>query len=120
MSEDQVLLACEQEMEKHGLLDRGWTYGIHHHRNQVGVCSDDRKMIAISHKYAASNTEYAIIMVIRHEIAHALVGGWHDHDEVWRQCCLRIGGNGQEYFYGFDASKTGKQTVIHLGCDSGR
>ena len=120
MTEQQVLEALEEEMSKHGLLDEGWTYGIHHRKNQVGVCSDDMRLIQISHKYAAANPDQAIIIVIRHEIAHAIVGDWHGHDEVWRSCCLRIGGDGQQYFSGFNASRTGKQTPIHLSCDAGR
>ena len=33
--------------------------------------------------------------IVLHEIAHAIVGGHHNHDKVWKDCCINLGGNGK-------------------------
>lgn len=39
------------------------------------------------------NNVEAIKRTVLHEVAHAIVGASHNHDEVWVNCCKSIGGN---------------------------
>lgn len=36
--------------------------------------------------------------IVLHEIAHAIVGNRHNHDKVWKDCCINLGGNGKRYY----------------------
>ena len=46
-----------------------------------------------NNKYIASYEDYEedIKDTVLHEIAHAIVGGIHHHDCVWKACCNKIG-----------------------------
>lgn len=48
------------------------------------------------------NTREEVNDLILHEIAHALVGGDHGHDEVWKAKCVEIGAR-PERCYGLNA-----------------
>jgi len=87
-------------MERHGLLEQGWSYQLDNYSKQFGVCCENRRLISVSKKLAAINPPNETRNTILHEIAHALVGCWHWHDEVWVSCFLRIGGDGKEFGYG--------------------
>ena len=97
MNGDQVLQLLEEEMEKHCLLDYGWTYQLDEDKKQFGCCCFEWRVISISRPLAVSNTENHALNTIRHEIAHALVGEGHWHDEVWRLKAIEIGCNGEEF-----------------------
>jgi hypothetical protein len=59
--------------------------------NVYGMCYYKEKKIALS-KYVAINGRFLIVSeVVRHEIAHAVVGPGHGHDKAWRQACKIIG-----------------------------
>jgi hypothetical protein len=104
MKPQEVLDLLESEMEKNGLLAEGWTYGLDGTRMQFGVCSDTRRYIGISRRLATINPDHHTRLCILHEIAHALVGTQHNHDRVWAECCVRIGGDGKE-FYGCEVQQ---------------
>lgn len=36
--------------------------------------------------------------IVLHEIAHAIVGNNHNHDKVWKDCCINLGGNGKRCY----------------------
>ena len=42
--------------------------------------------------YCSSKAKKTIVI---HEIAHAIVGAKHGHDEIWRQKDIELGGNGK-------------------------
>jgi predicted SprT family Zn-dependent metalloprotease len=91
------------EMRQHGLLAEGWTWKFDRAKNRRGQTSwrynDDgsikRRWISLSENFVRLNNEDRVLATIRHEIAHALVGGTHGHDAVWQAKCREIGGNGQ-------------------------
>ena len=50
-------------------------------------------IIRISYPFASINEWNITKSFVLHEIAHALTPG-HNHDDLWRQACLSIGGDG--------------------------
>src|SRR5581483_6001841 len=81
-------LACRL-LVQHGLAD--WNFCFNHRKIYMGVCRHSRKRIELSRHFVEVNSDELIRDVILHEIAHALVGPMHGHDDVWRQKCLEIG-----------------------------
>lgn len=62
---------------------------------RFGACYVTRKLIKISGRLGALNPKFVVSRVIKHEIAHALAGLFHHHDNLWKQICLAIGGDGK-------------------------
>lgn len=56
-----------------------------------GWCDYERRTIGLATKLVQSGDEKEIIVVIRHEIAHALVGYSDGHGVQWRTCARKIG-----------------------------
>jgi predicted SprT family Zn-dependent metalloprotease len=80
-------------MARHGL--RGWEFGFNRRKRQLGICYDPHRglpgRIELSIYFVEKNPDEEIRDTILHEIAHALVGTHHGHDEVWQAKCLEIG-----------------------------
>jgi predicted SprT family Zn-dependent metalloprotease len=72
-----------------GLHD--WAFGFNRRKQQMGLCSFDFKRIELSIHFIERNPEAAIRDTLLHEIAHALVGPGHGHDQAWKQKCVEIG-----------------------------
>jgi len=49
----------------------------------------------MSAKLSAINPKSVVERVIRHEIAHALLGSEHGHNWLWKHTCKAIGGDGE-------------------------
>lgn len=75
----------------HGLTARGWAFGFNRNKRRLGVCKQDDRRIELSEHYVLRNDRDHVIDTILHEIAHALVGTQHGHDDVWKAMCLRVG-----------------------------
>ncbi len=69
----------------------GWEFGFNNSKRMLGVCKEGEKRIELSRVYVAQNTERHVQDTILHEIAHALVGVKHGHNQVWRDMCKRVG-----------------------------
>ncbi|HEY9676922.1 MAG TPA: SprT-like domain-containing protein [Drouetiella sp.] len=69
----------------------GWDVRLNKNKRQLGVCRENIKRIELSEHYVTMNTREMVIDTILHEIAHAIVGVQHGHDEVWKEMCRRIG-----------------------------
>lgn len=80
-------------MTQHGLTD--WRFTFDNARARFGVCRPDRREIGLSRRLTALSTEDEVRNTLLHEIAHALVGPGHGHDEVWRATALAIGCDGK-------------------------
>jgi predicted SprT family Zn-dependent metalloprotease len=80
-------------LDEHGLHD--WTVVFDRAKRRAGVCRPGRREIGLSGPLTAIHPEAEVRDTILHEIAHALVGPRHGHDEVWRATALRIGCTGQ-------------------------
>lgn len=76
-------------MSEHNLA--GWSFGFNSARRQLGVCKEHCKRIELSRHYVLHNPAEHVVDTILHEIAHALVGTKHGHDNVWRSMCRQLG-----------------------------
>lgn len=81
-------------LEKHGLTQQGWRFAWDGARRRAGLCHYATKTIRLSRHYVDLNvTERLddVIDTILHEIAHALTGPGHQHDNVWKEVCVQVG-----------------------------
>jgi hypothetical protein len=79
-------------LKKHKLA--GWKFSFDSAVRRYGCCNYSKKRITISKKLTAVREEVNVKNTILHEIAHALVGPGHKHNEVWRRMAIKIGCNG--------------------------
>lgn len=79
-------------MREHGLA--GWRLTWDRARTRAGHCRHDRHEISLSTPLTRLNGEDEVRETVLHEIAHALVGPAHGHDETWRETARRIGCTG--------------------------
>ena len=82
-----------QKLMEYELLD--WHFGFDLAQNRGGVCRYGRKEITLSVTYCLNASRDEVIDTVLHEIAHAMVGPGHQHDNVWRKAALKIGCNGE-------------------------
>ena len=80
-------------LDEHGLAD--WSLVFDRAKRRAGICRYARKEIGLSGPLTALHPEAEVRDTILHEIAHALVGARHGHDDVWRATALRIGCSGR-------------------------
>lgn len=81
------------EMRKHGL--RGWSFEWMRAKHTFGLCQHHKKTLKLSGVFVDCNDEATVLLVIRHEIAHALMGPGFGHGKEWRALCIKIGGDGK-------------------------
>ena len=75
---------------------KDWKLSIDYRgKTYLGICRYRNKLIQITHNYLSkkdvSITSY--LDTINHEVAHSLTKG-HNHDKVWKEKCISLGGNG--------------------------
>lgn len=80
-------------MAEHGLDD--WGFSFDNARTRFGVCRPSRREIALSRHLTLLSDEDEVRNTLLHEIAHALVGPGHGHDDVWRAKALALGCDGR-------------------------
>ncbi len=78
-------------IDSYGLT--GWSFKFNKSKRMLGICKAGTKRIELSYAYVFKNDESHVRDTILHEIAHALVGVEHGHDEVWKEMCIQIGCN---------------------------
>lgn len=100
----------ESLMEEHRLFEKGWTYTLDRAKRRLGQCDPNMKTISLSAEHVFHHDRHSIKETVLHEIAHALVGPGHGHDEVWQAKAVELG---------TPPTKCGTHTsnVIHLGHD---
>ena len=77
----------------HGL--EGWRVEFDTAKRRAGVCRYGDRVIGLSGPLTRLHAETEVRDTVLHEIAHALVGPAHRHDEVWRATARRIGCSGR-------------------------
>lgn len=82
---------AEELMRRHGLID--WTFALNTRKRTLGICYETSRRIELSIRFVEHNDIDQVRDTILHEIAHALVGVDHGHDEVWRDMAFTIGAN---------------------------
>jgi len=78
-------------MARHSLFTEGWQFKFDNAKRRFGVCKHGRKVIGLSKPIVLLNDVLEVRDVILHEIAHALVGSGHGHDNVWKAKVKEIG-----------------------------
>lgn len=77
---------------KHELQLEGWYIVIDNKpKRRLGQCRPRLRQIGLSKQVLTRCRWEEIVDTILHEIAHALVGAGHGHDEVWKAKCREIG-----------------------------
>lgn len=76
-----------------GGLTPGWEFGFNLDRARAGVCRFEERRIEVSVSFCHRAGPEKVEKTILHEIAHAIVGLEHNHDAVWNEINLRIGGD---------------------------
>lgn len=89
MNRADVARLARDLMDAHGLHD--WDFAFDRGRRRAGACHHSRRAITLSAALTSQYDEATVRDVVLHEIAHALVGAAHGHDEVWRAMARRIG-----------------------------
>ena len=72
-----------------------WSFQFDNGRKRAGSCQYGTQVISMSYEFAKYAPADEIQDTILHEIAHALVGEAHNHDEVWRAKAMAIGCSGR-------------------------
>lgn len=86
-------------MKEHG-VDEDWTFAWSRSIINFGMTKTQWRRgvyhneILLSKPLTEVMPSRAVDNIILHEIAHALVGLHHNHDRVWREKHLALGGNG--------------------------
>ena len=91
MDKIAALSMARRMMDAHGLND--WHVKFDRATRRFGLCTYSTRTISISAPLTALNNEDEVVEVVRHEIAHALVGPGHGHGAVWRAKARAIGNN---------------------------
>lgn len=81
--------------ETYGLNEKGWKFYFNDNRSRLGVCKEYEKTIELSIFHCEQNPFDAIRNTIIHEIAHAVVGCHHMHNDVWRKKAIEMGCTGE-------------------------
>jgi len=82
----------------HSLTD--WNVAFDNAKRRLGRCKFRIKTISLSLPFIIVTTKSEIKDVMLHEIAHALVGSGHGHNEVWRSKAIEIGCTGLRTYKG--------------------
>jgi predicted SprT family Zn-dependent metalloprotease len=80
-----------QLLDEHGLTD--WDLRFDRAKTRAGVCRVGRREIGLSAPLTRLHPVEEVRETLLHEIAHALVGPGHGHDDVWRRQVVAIGGS---------------------------
>ncbi len=88
----EIAAQAKALLTQHRLND--WSFQFDNGRKRAGCCNYSQRIISVSHEYARHASDEDIRDTLLHEIAHALVGQAHGHDEVWRVQAVAIGCSG--------------------------
>ncbi len=76
-------------MEMHGLT--GWSFQFDDASSRAGQCQYGIRVISMARQYCLEVSEDEWVDTLLHEIAHAIVGPGHWHDEVWERKARELG-----------------------------
>lgn len=86
----ELIQFCRDEMNRYGLTD--WSIRLSNQEHGfLGMCLHRDKCIILNNHHLDIHPELEIINTIRHEIAHALVGTNHGHNEIWTAKAKEVG-----------------------------
>ena len=108
-----VRLLADRLLNEHELFEKGWSFSFDRAKRRAGSCKFSKKEITLARAYAEQEDYKDINYTILHEIAHALVGPKHGHNEIWRQKALEIGCDAERCHYVVFSKPKYKLTCIN-------
>lgn len=78
-------------------LSPDWVVTFDRAKVRAGLTNFETKTITLSENMIGTVSDHELRNILLHEIAHALVGPLHGHDDVWRAKALEIGCDGCTY-----------------------
>ena len=99
MELSDVQLLADRLLNEHELFEKGWSFSFDRAKRRAGSCKFSKKEITLAKAYAKQVDFKEIKNTILHEIAHALVGPKHGHNEIWKQKALEIGCDAERCHY---------------------
>ena len=114
---------ADNKLKETGLFHAGWRFVWDNSIRRYGQCRYNKKEIGVSKKLTQINEISETKDTVLHELAHALVGRGHGHDEVWRKMCVKVGARPQarykDEFHGGEV-KSLKPKYILVNKDTGK
>lgn len=90
MSEREIAQLAYELLDENGVEDYSVTFSKRLTR-VIGRCDYVRRELTFASKIAAINDRSLMDDVVRHEVAHAVVGRGHGHDATWKAAARRLG-----------------------------
>jgi len=94
-----------------------WNVDIIRSKCFGGRCAHKEKTIYISLPYILTNDMEAIEKIIKHEVAHAIVGPWQAHNYKWRRVARTFGIEPSKYLSSDVKIPAGKYQAICQCCN---
>lgn len=91
MDRSKAIQLLRAELDKHNLSSWGIRLNQNANAPFLGLCSHKDKVIILNAHHVDQHPEAELTNTIRHEVAHAIVGPNHGHDEVWAAKAKEIG-----------------------------
>jgi hypothetical protein len=91
MDRQQAYKLAKDELAKYDLKDWGVRLTTDPYAGFLGLCMHRDKVIILSAHHIDMHSDAELINTIRHEVAHAIVGANHGHDDIWAQKAKDIG-----------------------------
>ena len=104
---------ARQLLAAHGLAD--WSFAFNRSKRDLGLCRFGPKVIELSRHFVERNGSGLVRDTLLHEIAHALVGPGHGHDDAWKRMCRRVGARPERLSHEADMPE-GRWQATCAGC----
>lgn len=96
MNFEKVEKFAYELIDKH-LWGRDWEFGFTDDHEVLGYCDDEERIICLSNLYVKYCNDWSCLEdTILHEIAHAIVGVEHYHDDKWKKVAKLLGSTPEE------------------------
>lgn len=89
MDQIKLLILASQWFRNYNLY--GWAIEFRKYGLTLASCDYNTQTIRFNDYYVEYSPELNVLKTLKHELAHALVGPGHGHDEVWKTMAEKLG-----------------------------